>query len=324
MVFSLLILICTASVVLSGQEVVESIVAIVNDDIITLSDFKSAHDQLYQMLRSQLQGEEFQKQYDAVKERLLESMITDLLLLQEAKKRGLNVAEQLRLTIDNLKQQNGIDSDEELMLLMRRQGVDFELWKSQMEDNIMRQGVIMTEVDRNIVVDDSDVVNYYKTHPEEFTEPVEYKLKAIYVSDQQRTSEEAENLKQEISAKVAAGEGFTSLASAYSEGPEKESQGDLGTFKEGELSKNLEDAVMKLKTGETTPWLKVQDGWYLLYLEEKKERRLKSFEEVKKEVEEKIFTERREEELEKFLEELKERSYIKILNPNPLNFNQNL
>lgn len=317
-VFSILVFICTAPVILAGQEVVESIVAIVNDDIITLSEYKNAHDQIYQMLRSQLQGEEFQKQYDRMKKELLESMITELLLLQEAKRRGLNVSEQLRLTIENIKQENGLNSDEELMLLMRRQGIDFEVWKSKMEENIMRQGVIMTEVDRNIVVDDSEVVNYYRTHPEEFTEPIEYKLKAILVSDQQRSSDEAEELKQEISAKVAAGEDFTTLASTYSEGPEKESQGDLGSFKEGELSKNLEDAVKKLEPGETTPWLEVQGGWYILNLVEKKERRLKSFEEVKREVEEKIFMERRQAELIKFLDELKEKSYIKILNPNPL------
>jgi len=314
---NLLLLIWALSVFLLGQEVVESIVAIVNDDIITLSQFKKAHDQIYQMLRSQLQGEEFQRQYDRMKKELLESMITELLLLQEAKNRGLNVAEQVRLTIDNIKQENGMNSDEELMLAMRRQGIDFEAWKNQMEENIMRQGVIVTEVDRNIVIEDSGTVNYYKSHPEEFTDPIEYKLKAIYISSQQRSSEEAEKLKQEISSKVAAGEEFASLASAYSEGPEKETQGDLGRFKEGELAKDLEEAVVNLKTGETTPWLKVQDGWYLLCLEEKKERRLKAFEEVKKQIEEKIFAERRQEMLQKFLEELKERSYIKIINPKP-------
>ncbi len=313
----LLIAICAATVFLFGQEVVESIVAIVNDDIITLSQVKNAHDSLYQMLRSQLQGEEFQKQYDQLKKELLNSMITELLLLQEAKKRGLNVSEQVRLTIDNIKEENGLNSDEELMLVMRRQGIDFETWKRQMEDNIMRQGVIMTEVDRNIVVEDSEIVSYYKNHPDEFTEPEEYKLKAIYVSAQQKSSEEAERLKQEISSKVTAGEDFASLAGTYSEGPEKESQGDLGSFKEGELAANLEEAVKNLNQGETAPWLEVQDGWYLLRLEEKKEKHLKSFEEVKKQVEEKIFGEKRRGRLEEFLKELKEKSYIKILNPNP-------
>ena len=313
----ILILIFAVTGLFFGQEVVESIVAIVNDDIITLSQVMNAHDSLYQMLRSRLQGEEFQQQYDRMKKELLDSMITELLLLQEAKRRGLNVAEQVRLTIDNIKEENGLNSDEELMLVMRQQGIDFETWKKQMEDNIMRQGVIMTEVDRNIVIEDSEVVNYYKTHPDEFTEPREYKLKAIYVSALQRDREEAEKLKQEISSKVAAGEDFASLASTYSEGPEKESQGDLGSFKEGELAKNLEEAVKNLNQGETAQWLEVQDGWYLLRLEEKKERRLKSFEEVKKEVEEKIFGERRQNKLEEFLEEIKEKSYIKILNPNP-------
>jgi len=245
-----------------GEEVIEEIIAIVNDDIITLSQYKNQHEALYQMLKSQFQGEEFQQHYRQERKKLLEIMITDLLLLQEAKKKGLNVEEQVKLTIENIKEQNGINSDEELKRLMGQQGIDFEAWKNQMEENILKQGVIATEVDRNIVVDDSEVVNYYKLHSQEFTDPVEYK-------------------------------DFSSLASQYSEGPEKEHQGDLGTFKKGEMAKNLEQEVEKLKTGEVTPWLEIRDGWYILKLEEKKETRLKPFEEVKKNIEEKLFNEKR-------------------------------
>ncbi len=303
-----------------GEEVVEEIVAIVNDDIITLSQYKNQHEALYQMLKSQFQGEEFQQHYRQERKKLLEIMITDLLLLQEAKKKGLNVEEQVKLTIENIKEQNGINSDEELRRLMSQQGIDFEAWKSQMEENILKQGVIATEVDRNIVVDDSEVVNYYKLHSQEFTDPVEYKLKAIYISVSNKTSQEAEALKKEVANKIAAGEDFSSLASQYSEGPEKEHQGDLGTFKKGELAENLEQAVDKLKTGEVTSWLEIRDGWYILKLEEKKEARLKPFEEVRKNIEEKLFNEKRQERLKEFLKELKEKSYIKILDPNPLGF----
>ena len=303
-----------------GAEVVEEIVAIVNDDIITLSQYKEQHEALYQMLRSQLQGEEFQRRYREERKKLLDMMITELLLLQEAKKKGINVEEQVRLTIDNIKEQNGINSDEELKRLMSQQGINFEAWKKQMEENILKQGIIATEVDRNIVIDESEVVNYYKLHSQEFTEPTEYRLKAIYISAHDKTSQEVEILKEEIVNKIASGVDFSSLASQYSEGPEKEQQGDLGTFKKGELAKNLEEAVEKLKIGEISPWLEIKGGWYILKLEDKKEARLKSFEEVRKDIEKKLFNQKRQKRLEEFLKELKERSYIKILVPNPLGF----
>lgn len=318
--FIVLVFVFAASTLLGGEEVIESIVAIVNDDIITLSQYKNQHEALYQMLRARFQGEEFQEQYRRARKELLETMITELLLLQEAKKRGINVEEQLKLTIENIKEENGFSSDEELRQAMRQQGIDFEVWKKQMEENIMKQGVIVAEVDRNIVLEDAEIVNYYKLHPGEFTEPAEYRLRAIHVSAADKSDEEIEERKREIESKIAAGEDFAALAGTYSEGPEKETQGDLGTFKKGELEKSLEQAVEKMKVGEISPWLKIRDGWFLLKFEEKKEERLKPFEEVRKEIEEKIFNEKRQKRLKEFIQELKEKSYIKIINPNPLGF----
>lgn len=318
--FIALLLILTGTALLWSQEVVESIVAVVNDDIITLSDYKAQHQALYEMMQNQFEGEEFQERYRQLRKELLDTMITDILLRQEAERRGYNVAEQVKMAIENIKQENGINSDEELRRLMQQQGIDFEQWKKQMEKNFLRQSIVVAEVDRSIVMDDSEIVSYYKQHPDEFTEPREYKLRAIYISAADKSQEEVEETKRVIEEKLAAEEDFASLAGTYSEGPEKESQGDLGTFKKGELEESLEQAVDKLEVGETTPWLKVKEGWYLLKLEGVKERRLKSFDEVRKQIEEKLYSQKREKRLDEFLKELKEKSYIKIIDPNPLHF----
>jgi parvulin-like peptidyl-prolyl isomerase len=78
--------------------------------------------------------------------------------------------------------------------------------------------------------------------------------------------------------------------------------------------------VEKLKVGEMTPWLRVRAGWFLLKLEEKKESRLKSFEESRREIEEMFFNQKSQKKLEEFLKDLKEKSLIKILIPNPLDY----
>jgi len=317
-VVSFFILIISCALFLSWQEIVEEIVAIVNDDVITLSEYTREHDGMSQLLRAQVSGEEFDRQYERMKKELLNTMITNMLLLQEAEKKGFDVKEQVRLQIENIKKENSINSDEELRRALQQQGLVFEEWIRAMEERFLRENVIFAEVRRNIVLDDSEIVNYYKLHPEELTEPMEYKLRAIYISPEGRSEEEVEAKKREIDEKMQAGEKLADLAGQYSEGPGKESQGDLGSFKQGQLEKTLEQAVEKLKVGEMTSWLNVRNGWFLLQLDEKKESRLKSFEEARKEIEEKLFNQESQKGLEKYLKELEEKSFIKILKPNPL------
>jgi parvulin-like peptidyl-prolyl isomerase len=299
-------------------QVVEEIVAVVNDDVITLSQYKEQFDATVQQLRSALQGEEYEKQYQMLKNEMLNMMITDLLLMQQAKDKNLNVSEQIKMAVDNIKKENNIESDDDLKRGLQQQGLDYAQWVKQLEDNMLRQATIYSEVDRTIVLDDSEIVGYYKLHPNEFTEPEEYHVRAIYLGSEGKTPAALEEVRKLVSGKVTAGEPFNALAKEYSDGPAKEAEGDLGRFRKGELDKTLEQAVAKLKAGETGDWVETKNGWYLLKLEEKKDSRLKTFEEVKKEVEEKLYSEKKQKKLEEYLKTLKEKSYIKILKPNPL------
>jgi parvulin-like peptidyl-prolyl isomerase len=98
----------------------------------------------------------------------------------------------------------------------------------------------------------------------------------------------------------------------------KESKGDLGTFKAGELDKSLESAVEKLKSGEVGAWVNNKNGWYLINLVEKKDSALRPFEDARKEVEEKIYNRKRAEKGDVYIKTLRERSYVRILKPDPL------
>jgi len=317
----LLALLLLFSAALHSQDVIEEIVAIVNDDIITLSEYRAEYQANLQSLRAQLQGEEFGRQLEQMRKGFLNQMITDVLLLQEASKmEGLNVDEQVKLYIDNLKKENNIESDEEFIRILRQQGSDYDEWRAVLKKNMMKEAVVVTNVHQSIVIDEAEIVSYHKLHPEEFTDPPEYKLKGILISSGAGSDEGLEAKKREISGKIAAGEDFGALASEYSVGPEKETNGDLGIFKEGELAKELEGAVENLKEGEVTPWIQMRNVWYLLKLEEKKEPRLKEFEEARRDIEQRIFAEKAQEKFEEFMKELREKSYIKILNPNPLDF----
>lgn len=301
-----------------AQEVIEAIVAVVNDDVITISDYKQQHEMLRQALRAQVQGEDFDNQYKLAKEALLDRMITEMLLLQEARRQQLNVSEQVNMMIENVKADNGLENDEQLRQAMRQQGINFDAWKLEMEKRFLREGIIYTEVSRSIVIDDSEIVKYYRIHPDEFTELPEITLKAIYIAGEGKIEEEVEGKKKEIEGKLAAGEDFGDVAGAYSEGPERESEGDLGSFKQGELDRTLEEAIESLDVGGTTPWLRTANGWYLLRLIDRKESRLKTFDEVREQIQQMLSQQEQQAKLEEYLKKLKERSFIKIFIPDPL------
>ncbi len=302
-----------------GQEVVEEIVALVNDDIITLSDYRDQYDLMIAQLRqAQLPPDQYDKQLALIKKELLENMITEMLLLQKAKELGLNVQEQIKGMIPKIMEENNFASEADLRRAVEQQGMPYEVWLKQYEDGMMRQGVLYSEVERSIVLDDAEIVQYYKKNPAEFTTPTEYRLSAIYVATESRPAEACETLKAEIDAKLKSGVPFADAAAELSDPPMKEARGELGEFKEGELDEALESAVSKLKTGETSAWVSTKNGWYLLQLTEKKPSALRPFDDARKEVEDKLYNGKRAVKAEAFIKKLREQSYVKVLKPDPL------
>lgn len=306
-----------------AQEVVEQIVAIVNDDVITLSDFRTQ----YQMTEAQLKAaqvpaEQITQQLDRLRKEFLDSMITEMLLLQKAKELGLNVQEQMKAMLEKIKTDNNIASDADLRRAIEQSGMSYEVWLKQYEEGMMRQGVLYTEVERSIVLEDAEVVQYYKKNPAEFTTPTQYKLNAIYIAGEGRTAEEVETLKAAVDAKLKSGASFPDTAAELSDPPMKDAKGDLGTFKTGELETTLESPLERLKSGEKTPWINNKNGWYLLLLVERTDSFLRSFDEARKEVEEKLYNEKRTIKGDAYLKTLREKSFVKILNPDPLGFNK--
>jgi len=311
-----------AALLAAAPDIIEEIVAVVNDEVITLSQFKQQFDFQVQQLKAQnLPQEEYDKQYKLLKNSALDSMITELLLLQQAREKDLNVNEELKNNIAAIKKDNNFNSDEDLRRAIEQQGgITFEQWKKQYEEMLLKQLVMVQEVYRSLVLDESEVVQYYKEHPKEFTVPTEFKVHAIYLATEGRSPQALEALKAEISGKLKAGGAFPDVAAALSDPPVREAKGDLGTFKKGELDKTLEDALDKMKSNETSLWVSAKAGWYLLRLDEKRETYLRTFDEARAEVQNKLMAEKQQKKAAEYLNNLKEQSYIKILKPNPFDY----
>ncbi len=244
-------------------------------------------------------------------------IINDILLLQIAREKQINVREQVKLYVENIIKENHLESEAELRRELARQGIDYNDFIRQIEENLLKQAVISTEVDRAIVLEESEIIKYYQDHPDEFTEPEEVTLRAIFLSSETHPEEELETKKKEIEAKLTSGEKFEEVAALLSDPPLNESKGELGSFKKGELEASLQAAADDLKSNEVSPWIKARNGWYLLKLEERKESRLKNFEEARREIEERIFMEKRQKKLAELLKISEKEAILKLLNQTP-------
>ncbi len=305
----------------TGQEVIEEIVAVINDEIITLSRAREQYQAVLQQLQAeQLSTEQYEEQRQRLKNELLEAMITDILLLQKARELDLNITEQLRSSIENIKKEYNLASDDDLRRALQQQGITYEDWYKQYEETLLRQAVIFSEVERGIVLEDAEIVQYYKQHPDEFTVPAEYQLRAVYFSQEGKNPSELAALKGTVDERIRAGEELRALAARYSDSPLNETEGDLGRFKLAELDKSLGEVVEKLNVGEISPWIEARAGWYLIKLEEKADSFLQPFEDIKESVQQRLFNTKRAEKLEVYLKDIRERSYIRILNPNPWDY----
>jgi len=303
---------------LAAQDIVEEIVAVVNAESITLSDFRREYAIKVRQAEAALQGEELEKALEQIKTALLEAMITDRLLLQMAKQKNFNVSDQMKMTIDNIKKENGLESDEELKRALRGQGLEYEAWLKDMEETILKQSVVYSEVSKSLVLEESQVVEYYKSHKAEFTQPAEFKVRAVYLGLGDRTDQELAARKAEIIDKIKGGMDFAEAAAAYSDAPLKEAKGDLGTLVMGQTDKTLEAALLPLQNGQTSDWVQAKNGWYVLKVEARTEPRVKTFEESKKPIEERMTAALQETKFKEFMQGLKKKSFIKILKPNPL------
>jgi len=142
--------------------------------------------------------------------------------------------------------------------------------------------------EEQIMVTEQDVTDYYQDHLEQYKVKDQVKARHILFKLDEYADEEEEKKVREralgILERARKGENFAELAKKYSEGPTKDSGGDLGYFSKGQMLKPFEDAVFKMKKGEISGLVRTPLGYHIILVEDVKESRTKPLEEVREEI----------------------------------------
>jgi peptidyl-prolyl cis-trans isomerase SurA len=299
--------------------VIEEIVARVNDDIVTRSDLDRSRQDMVEAVRDQCAGctpDQMQAQIDSREPDLLRDLIDQSLLVQRAKDDDINVEADVVKKLDDIRQQNHIATMEELEEKIDASGMDFEDYKTNIRNQLLKQEVIRKEVSSRVIVDHSDVVKYYQDHQDEFQRPEQVVLREIQISTVDKSPDEIPALQKKAQGlldRVRAGDDFAQLAIHFSDGPTAKEGGELGTFqRDGSLAKPIEDDVFKLQRNQTTEVIQVKTGFEIIQVEQHYDAGLQPLDKVEDEITDKLFSAKVQPELRNYLKELRQDSFVQV------------
>lgn len=295
-----------------SAEVLEGIVAIVNDEVITRHDLEEYLAPLYFQYKAEYQGEELQEKLKKLQSDGLRQLIEEKLLLSEARKRKLTVdPKEIQSRLDQVK--GRFSSQEEFEETLSRQGLVVEDLEERYRDQIIIGKLVDEEVRYQISVSPSEVTEYYDAHLVEFNLPERIRLKNILIrAEKEEEEEEAFVRIHEIAGMLGDGRSFEELAKQYSQGPNADEGGLMGLVGEGDLSPELETAVFSLPAGKISGVVKSSLGYHLFKVEERIPAQVKPLAEAQQEIQDRLQREKYEIRYKSFIGELRSKAYISL------------
>lgn len=298
---------------------VEEIIARVNNEIITLSEYEKARQSADEDAKQECQGrctpEQLQADIEDRRKNTLRELIDQSLLVQRGKDMGMNVEAEVIKQLDQIRIQNKLDSMEALEKAVSSEGLNWEDFKNGIRNRILQQKVIQSEVGSHITIGEDEVKKYYEAHKSEYVRPEEVALREIEVSTQGKSPDELPALKKKAETalkRVQDGEDFGEIAKRYSDSSTKDQGGLLGVYKRGELAKELEDKVFNMKRNELTGVLETKQGYLILQVLEHYEEGQQPLDKVRNEISDKLYSTRLEPAMRDYLKTLREQSYVII------------
>ena len=297
-----------ALAVAAPAEIVERVVAKVNGDIVTLSEFQARQVAAVQGagITSEDQVERYLRDNNA---RILQEAVDDLLLVQKANEEGMRLRpDYIKEIVEGIKKENNIQSDDDLQQQLRREGMSLDELKRNIERSILRRQLLSRDLEAKVAVSEADVRAEYDAHRADYDRPGSLHLQEIVV----KTQSGSVTLANDLVRRARAGEDFAALARAYSASPTRAAGGDLGQLRKGDLTPDIEKAVFALPVGGVSAPLPTPDGFRILKVVEKTESTQVPFDEVKADIQKRLSADKMTKEYDAYMEGLRKEAIIDI------------
>ena len=296
------------------------IVARVNNDVITLADYQKAEQQLRDELAHDCEGcppEKIDAQFKEQQKDLLRGMIDQSLFVQRAKDMGISVESDLAKRLDEVRKQNGLATIDDLQKGVEASGLSWEGYKTTIRNGLLQKEVVQREVGSHVDISNDDVKQYYEAHPQEFTLPERVTLSEISLSTEGKSPEELAAVRAKVEGlrtSILNGDDFNRVAQLYSQGSTAKDGGNLGTYKRGELSPQIEAIVFQMSKNQISEVIQTRTGFEFLLVEDHLQPGLQPLDRVQADILNTIRAQKLQPLLRDYLAALREQSNI-IVNP---------
>jgi len=281
-------------------EIVDRIVAVVGNQVITMSELEKAYnkDELGLLKsNSQISRQEY-----------LEKMIEKMLIDQEVKRQGITVSVlEVEQAIEKKRTQLGM-SPEDFIQTLRRQGMTIDEYREQVRQNLVLGKLVSREVKSEINITDQEIQLYYQKHQAEFKTPDKIHLYHLVIRKGEASRETISRIQKEF----AQGTSFTALAKKYSEGEEAEKGGDLGWVEMNALKPELAQMLKNLQINELSPVYEDEVGLHLFWIQGKDQGTQLALDQVRDQIKQILEREQFDQQYELWLKRLKSKAYIEI------------
>jgi peptidyl-prolyl cis-trans isomerase SurA len=273
-------------------EVLDEIVAKINDDIVTKSDLDTEEQGLLQELYRRHSGTELDAEVATAKKELLRRMIDRRVLIQKAT-HLFDLTKMQDYYLEMFKGQQNISSDKELEKILAGQDMTMADLKKRLVEEFSPQQVIHVEISERIAVSDKDKRAYYDEHAADFEIPAEATVREIVVKAPESEREAKRAAAEAIRTRLLEpGADFAAIAAEVSDAGTKKAGGLLGTVKKGDLAAALDSAAFTLPVGDISQVIEADYGFHILKVDARSDATEKPFDDVKAEIEKKIQSDR--------------------------------
>ena len=318
-----LLLVCVAALplALSADTVVEEIIARINNQIVTRTEYVRSKDQLKQEAQQQDPANADKIVAERDKD-VLRDLIDQQLLLEKGKDLGITADTEVIKRLDEMRKDMKLESMEDLEKAAQGQGISFEDFKQNLKNQIITQQVISKEVGSRMSISKEELQQFYDAHKSQMEQPEQIRLSELLFStepkDKGAPPEDPAQLAavkakaDDLLAQIRKGTAFDEIAKKNSDGPTAAQGGDLGYFKRGTLAKELEDQTFAMKPGEVSDVVRTKQGFVILKVTEHQTAGVPPLSEIEPKVQEAIYMQKLQPALRAYLQKLREDSYIDI------------
>ena len=297
-------------------EIMDRIVAVVNGDVITLSELNTAFEPFGKRIEEGYKGPDKEKVIAENRLVLLNRLIDNMIIDQEAKKSQIIIKEEeVTDTINDLLSRRKMKM-EDLINELAKDNSSIEAHRKEVKAHLLRMRLLRREIKSKIAVTDEEIGEYYRKNREAYEGKEAVQIKQILILFPKGADVKTKaKLREEMDAihkRLLNGEPFDLLAAQFSREPAAATVGDLGFFEKGSMLPAVESVAFSLKKDEISKVIESPVGLHIIQAVDRRGAGIKPIESVREEIKAKLEEEKTDKKYEEWIKELRRKSLIEI------------